>query len=333
MLAYQEEIRDLEGRLLQLRAKQRHLASEMSTVTNSVDAKLSSYKASLSILDSQVKQFLAKPPVTTTIYGGSANNVVSFWSLPRQRRTLDMAREHWADECHQLIQRQEQAEFERDALEDGAQVWEDVMGQVSALERNLRHRIQRMASTQRSSVMLPQLSHAPMKSVEAASHHRIILGHAGSSIEDLTTDMNHTISLLESKLQLAQVRNWKLLVCCIGAELEALREGYDIILDSFGSAIPPSSPGRPSSVSSSRTEDESLHHVGQVEGSGHYADLRHPEEKDLRGQDDIQDTTFSRRTAHAGTEHMRPGGVDTKGEEEHYHPDLLTSSNSRLTTP
>ena len=327
MLACQEEIRNLEDRLLHLRAKQRHLASEMSSVTNSVDAKLSSYKTSLSILNSQVKQFLAKPPVTTTATYGGAKDQVSFASLPRQRRTLDMAREHWADECHRLIQRQEQTEFERDALEDGAQVWEGVIGEVSALERNLRRQIQRMTRTQRPSQMLLT------RPVEAGGRQRIMHRHADPSIEDLTTDVNRTISLLESKLQLAEARNWKLLVCCIGAELEALREGCDMILGPFGSAIPPPSPGRPSSVSSSqRSHDETVHQVGQVEGSGHYTDLRHRSEDNVRGLDDIQHIAFPRRIAHEAIQDIRPGGGEAEDVDGDPHPDLLIS-NSTSPTP
>ena len=45
--------------------------------------------------------------------------------------------------------------------------------------------------------------------------------------------MTSTILQLESKFKLAEARDWKLLVCCIGAELEAFREGKTILEDAL----------------------------------------------------------------------------------------------------
>jgi len=45
--------------------------------------------------------------------------------------------------------------------------------------------------------------------------------------------MEHTIRFVDDKLSFATSKKWKLLVCCIGAELEALRQGKEVLEDTL----------------------------------------------------------------------------------------------------
>lgn len=219
--ALQGEIHELEDRLLQLRAKQRHMTLEISRMTNSVDAKLSSYQASLSLLESNIKRFLAKPQ-QTDVYSDEPEEIPSFMSLPANRRTLTMVHEHYHGQQGLLNKRIERAEFERDALEDGAQVWEDVLTEVTAYERNLRRALRRSMSNSQ---------HDTASRSSSLKHNSDQTGSLENSdgFNKLVSDTDRIILQLESKLKLAEARNWKLLVCCIGAELEALIEAREIL--------------------------------------------------------------------------------------------------------
>jgi hypothetical protein len=51
---------------------------------------------------------------------------------------------------------------------------------------------------------------------------------------NVSEDLDKTIQRLETHLELAEKKDWKLLVCCIAAELEALREARGMLLPAFG---------------------------------------------------------------------------------------------------
>ncbi|KAJ6017811.1 hypothetical protein N7451_001190 [Penicillium sp. IBT 35674x] len=66
----------------------------------------------------------------------------------------------------------------------------------------------------------------------------------GDSKEDVavsvSNDLEQTTQRLESHLEHAEEKDWKLLVCCIAAELEALREARAMLLPAFGLPVPES---------------------------------------------------------------------------------------------
>ena len=231
----QDEVYEVDTRLYQLKAKQRHLTSEISRVSNVVDARMSSYKASLSLLNKHVEQFLGSPPLTRRRRHGS-NEPSSFLSLPPGRRTLAMAQQHWKDEAALSSRKLQDAEFERDALEGGAQAWEHVVSEVSKFETGLRRELRRLNGPARD-----------LTTSKPALSRRSTTGPSGDDDDDkdddddddtaqppiamgrVTSEMDRTMTLLERQLGLAEARGWRLLVCCIGAELEALREGMEVI--------------------------------------------------------------------------------------------------------
>ena len=199
------EIHELETRLYELKARQRHLLREIDGLNNSVQSKLSSYKSALALAEKDIKNFLARPPLQSTNHTAATTGI---WSLPHERRTLEMAKEHYTDEQHALRTRLSAVEEEKNALEDGAAVWEEAVQEVSTVEKALREEMQRIQPP-----LLDSESEQP----------------AAEGMKNILQTMRRARSRIESKLDLAEAKNWKLLVCCIGAELEALVEGQGVL--------------------------------------------------------------------------------------------------------
>ncbi|KAI9834392.1 MAG: hypothetical protein M1819_003003 [Sarea resinae] len=206
------EIRELENRLAEMRARDRALTGQIAELENSVQSKLSSYESSLSILDSQVQSFLARPPIQPLPHHKKS----TFLSLHPARRTLELAKDHWKAEQDFLTTKRAEAETERGALEDGAAVWNEVATEVTAFEKSLRDEMRRMGSS------------------KSRDQNNSQAGQPGEDgIHSLVRQMDAIIPRIESKLDLAADKEWNLLVCCIGAELEAFREGRDILVNAL----------------------------------------------------------------------------------------------------
>ncbi|KAL5359133.1 Alpha/Beta hydrolase protein [Aspergillus floccosus] len=206
----------METRLSQMKARHRHVLEEISQLDNSVESKLSSYKASLSLLESKIQRFLQSPPVEP--YPVNPEQTV-FYSLNPKRRTLDMAKEYWDTEQSDLQRRQEEITAEIQALEEGGGVWKQVVGEVSGFEKRLRATMRRSIERQ-SQVLNP----------DESPDNQAAAGEVQSILEDLT----HTTTCVEHHLEIAEAKDWRLLICCIAAELEALREARNLLLDAFG---------------------------------------------------------------------------------------------------
>ncbi|CAO2657374.1 Nn.00g035000.m01.CDS01 [Neocucurbitaria sp. VM-36] len=195
-----QEIRQKEEELWALKRRYRQILDELADTENSVEAKLSSYKTSLSLLNREVSNFLARPP--------NANHVplssTPFFSLPAKRRTLEMAREYWQDEYTRLAEKCEEVDMDRSALEEGALVWNNVVKKVADYETSLQ-----------SYMLQAGRTNSPDSS-------------------KLLEQMDSTINYLEEKLELASSRSWNLLVCAIGAELEAFKQGKDVMEETLG---------------------------------------------------------------------------------------------------
>jgi hypothetical protein len=200
------EIRQLEEKLWGMKAKHRRILEELSETENAVEAKLSSYKASLSLLESEVTKFLARPPPESH---RNPSKTSTFFSLPPKRRTLAMAKDYWQDEQTRLEENYQEVDIDRDALEEGAVLWNDVINNVTDFESGLQEEMQRMGRSRDPNDMSP--------------------ASPDNSIKGLISRMDRTMLYIESKLKLAESKNWKLLVCCIGAELEAFKQGREIL--------------------------------------------------------------------------------------------------------
>ncbi|KAJ5949126.1 hypothetical protein N7454_000710 [Penicillium verhagenii] len=218
VIGLETDIHELETSLYEMKAKHRHLVSEIANIENSVDAKLSSYTESLSILQSDIRNYLRDPQVQPLSRRPSESTL---YSLNPKRRTLEMARELWKQEQENLQERQQQVDAEILALEEGGGVWKQAMADVSGFEKQLRGYMRRYM----------QLS---LQATDGAS--------IGGGMEEVaacvSNDLEKITQQLELHLEYAEERDWKLLVCCIAAELEALREARARLIPAFGSPVP-----------------------------------------------------------------------------------------------
>lgn len=195
------EIRELEDRLMQLRARKNWLGERIREGVNRREARLSSYKGALREVESEVKEFLRRPPVDRSLVMGTQEG---FTALPPSRRTLGMAKEWWTRELTTLSTRQTAADAEKTALHEGAELWTSTIDIVTAFEEDLRRQ---MASTT-----------AP----------------DAQGLHEQVGKMGDVIAKLESNLHVAESKHWNLLVCAVGAELEAFKEGEGILRGALG---------------------------------------------------------------------------------------------------
>ena len=210
------QIQELEDRLFEMKARHRHLVDEAQQLESSVQSKLSSYNASLELLDKDIKRFVENPPILqpssrTTRNSIDAESIAeSFYALNPKRRTLQMAKDHWRDEREDLIRRKEAIQMEKTALEDGAQVWREVVTKIQSFEKFLKAQMQQL-------------------SVNSTSQRERDEGMAS-----VLHSMDKVMDFLERHVQEAEEKEWKLLICCIGAELEAFREGRQMLIEASG---------------------------------------------------------------------------------------------------
>ena len=198
------EIRESETRLWEMKAKHRHLLREIEGLDNSVQSKLSSYKSALTLTEKEARRFLERRPK----WDGRFYRKTGLWALPAERRTLQMAREQYVEEQAVLRKRFDDVETERGALEDGSGVWNEVFEEVDGVEKLLREEMQKMQ--------------APL--VQKNGNGNTILG-----MRKILEHMSKARSHIEGKLEVSEARDWKLLICCIGAELEAMTEGQSVL--------------------------------------------------------------------------------------------------------
>jgi hypothetical protein len=197
----EQEIRLKEEELWALKRRHRRVLDDIADTENSVEAKLASYKTSLSLLDREVSSFLVRPPNANHVPMSSS----PFLTLPAKRRTLEMAREYWQDEYTRLAEKCEEVDTDRGALNEGSVMWTDVAKKVADYETSLQSYMQKA-------------------------------GRNGSTDPSgLLEQMDTTIAYLEEKLEVASSRSWNLLVCAIGAELEAFTQGKNMLEEALGS--------------------------------------------------------------------------------------------------
>ncbi|KAF1990440.1 hypothetical protein K402DRAFT_390059 [Aulographum hederae CBS 113979] len=213
----QIEINEMESRLAALKMQHRNLVSEISTVDNTVQAQLSSYKVSLSMLDKDIRNFLERPPKKDSRTNSIASN---FFSLPPKRRTLSMAKEYWQDEQAEFIKKGAALDTEREALEEGAVVWKEVVTVISDFERYLREEMQSLSGS---------ILNSNSNSGSNSRGKRRASSSSSTASSAPLDRMDQVLGYLKEQRDLADAKDWKLLVVVIGSELAAFTEGREIL--------------------------------------------------------------------------------------------------------
>lgn len=215
----QMEINAMELQLADMKSRHGKLMKQASAVENSVQAKLASYTSSLRMLEEDVQKFLSLEPSPEENRTEPEGGESSMWQLPPKRRTLEMAKQHWNTQRGALAEQRESKEREKAALDEGAAVWKDVMGKVNGFEQQLRSSMASMSSADPSAVNHIGQPQDPNQRLEEVIQH-----------------LDEVIGALDSKFDLARSRNWNLLVAAIGAEVDALKQGRQLLRDLLPSA-------------------------------------------------------------------------------------------------
>ncbi|KAK4634847.1 Autophagy-related protein 28 [Fulvia fulva] len=222
----QTEINTVELQLMEMKSRHRKLLKQAAAVENSVQAKMASYTSSLHLLEEEVQRFLSAKPYTREERSTSSDGQQSMWQLPPNRRNLDMAKQYWTEQRESTVEMRKQHEQERAALVEGAQLWKETVMEVTDLERQIRDE---MTGLRPISPESPSAwDDAPPS--QPVDHSRQLKNTLGK--------MQSVISSVEGKLQKAEDNRWSLLMAAIGAELDALKRGKEILAGVLGVTEP-----------------------------------------------------------------------------------------------
>lgn len=213
-----EEIELLEARLARMRTRHRLLEERMDNIRNKREAGLSGYYGALNEVTAEAKGFVQQPPIQPLDpdllqYGGeaegdpAASGGAEFMRLIPERRTMAMAMSWWKAEVEILKRCKAHIDQDRQALEEGSQVWDKVTQLVSKFESDLRQAMQGGTPSPSVKGKEKMLSQEEIISVQLSR-------------------MKEVIEELEEYMQQSADKNWNLLICAIGAELEAFKDGY-----------------------------------------------------------------------------------------------------------
>ncbi|KAF4469819.1 cellular myosin heavy chain type a [Fusarium albosuccineum] len=226
--ALDQDIRMLEEKLVGMRNRRRWVREKMEDVKNRREAGLSGYRAAGRDVDKEVRALMQRPPITpldidalgSGAKARSKENADSlrgteFLQLRPERRTTEMARTWWQGEIGILESRKAQISEDRQALNEGSKVWSEVTGLVAEFETKLRELIK---------------TGQDMSSDEESQQ---------TAMRDQLREMDTVVQALEQRLQLAENKHWNLLICAIGAELEAFLEAKAVLKATFGTPDEP----------------------------------------------------------------------------------------------
>lgn len=210
------EIRELDTKLKAMRNQRAWLREKMDDVKNRREAGLSGYRGALKDVDAEVDTLMQRPPVQPLDLEaldhpeGSTTGGREFMKLIPERRTLEMAKSWWESETSVLERRKAEIDKERQGLEEGSAVWGEVTRLVSDYESRLR---QIMKGEQP-----PSSNKGKEKTISPEEMIRAQL-----------PEMEKVVDELRKHQERAEDKGWTLLICAIGAELEAFIAALDML--------------------------------------------------------------------------------------------------------
>ncbi|KAK4177795.1 hypothetical protein QBC36DRAFT_125106 [Triangularia setosa] len=207
------EIKELEERLVGLRNRKRYLDAKVADVKSKRDAGLSGYRGALNDVGAKLGGILTRPGVKPLDLEGiigpdqpidkeSYLSGLEFLRLRPERRTPEMVKEWWEGEVTLLTARKAEVDRERLALEEGVELWKETLQLVDKFESSLAAVMKHWAGSHDN---------------EEANRDWV------KAMSDVLADMKGVIADMEGKLRLVEENGWNLLICAIGAEVEALK--------------------------------------------------------------------------------------------------------------
>ena len=206
----EKDIRRLEDELAVMRMRHAQLINQATQTENAVASKLSSFDASIALVDTEIRTFLKRPPVESEIPFIGSDTSAEFYKLHPKRRTLGMAKAQWRDEARSLDAFKSSIEEEMHALRDGREIWRTIVHDINAFEKWFRAEMRKP----------PPQGPNP----QPDNMHEILV-----RFEEVT-------EMLDRHQQEALEKDWRLLVAAVGAELEAFREGKELFAKIAGDA-------------------------------------------------------------------------------------------------
>ncbi|KAH7353971.1 hypothetical protein B0T11DRAFT_287729 [Plectosphaerella cucumerina] len=226
--ALDAQIREMEEKLAGMKNRRRWLGRKMDDVRNRREAGLSGYKGALREVEGELEALVRRPriePLDTEALAQDLQDDQSgvtsptdfmtgedFLKLIPERRTVDMAVEWWEGELRILEARRKQVNKDREALEGGSELWQRSIKLVSDFEASLRSLMN---------------GGTKGKSKDGTSP-------PGEIMEAQLSHMEEVIRELDNHLKEAEENNWNLLICAVGAELEAFQEAESVLRRSLG---------------------------------------------------------------------------------------------------
>lgn len=189
-------IQDLESQLRDKKAHRQRLLLRMGKEETAVQAKLSAQKETLlhekRNLQGYIRSSTIQPLAIISPYPPP------FYVLNPSERTLEMAKDQWSAESAKLHHLLQATRAEIHALDEGAILWQQSLRLIARFEKRLSKELRIEARD-------PVEYYSPKKCGQRRS---------------LLQDLESSTAELKKLYRTAEANGWKLLVCCIGAEVE-----------------------------------------------------------------------------------------------------------------
>ncbi|KAG5951925.1 hypothetical protein E4U53_001996 [Claviceps sorghi] len=220
-----QEISRLEEQLTELRRQRLWLRDKMRDIHGKREAGLSGYRGALRDVDSELSTLMRLPPVlpldpAIRCEGGenlhkdlATTGGPEFLRLNLERRRPELAKTWWEAELAVLEKRSLEVNGEMKALEEGSALWGDVLSLVSSFESDLRKTVK----------------DRPLSNLNSSARGKEKANTEEESIRSQVARMGNVLTELEQAMKLAESNRWNLLICAIGAEMEAFRVALDVL--------------------------------------------------------------------------------------------------------
>ncbi|KAI1338385.1 hypothetical protein F5Y15DRAFT_127268 [Xylariaceae sp. FL0016] len=209
-----QDIEKTEEKLRKLKRDKTRLEQQIQEAKSTMESELSGYRGALDECDKKILDIMRFPAVQVLEMEELMNEDAElqaligkhisgfeFLALRPERRTLNLAKDWWEGEVAVLELRKTAIDRERDALEEGSQLWQDAMGLLSNHDTHLKIAfgvINQFSYNQQN----PELSE-PAQILEKQYEH-----------------VKTTIRQLKDMHESSEERGWNLLVVAFGAEME-----------------------------------------------------------------------------------------------------------------
>ncbi|KAI1259225.1 hypothetical protein F5Y18DRAFT_410735 [Xylariaceae sp. FL1019] len=211
------DIEKLERQLRDLKQKRTRLEHRISEAKSRRESELSGYAGALKDCDKRIKEIMDFPSISILgVEGllsqdadlmalvGDHMSGLEFLSLRPERRTLPMAKDWWEGEIEVLELRKTAVDRERSALDEGAQLWADVIGRLEAHDQHL------------SLAMTALASYAARREKRG--------GEAEGTLKKQYELTKSTTTDLEDLKNYTEAQGWNLLAAGLGAELNYITQ-------------------------------------------------------------------------------------------------------------